>query len=102
LDGRRIDPLRGQRGECHLPKDVTSHCPDHVRFGARAGSCDGLIGSLAAQGKTEVAGDYRLTWSGQWRSVGREVGVDAADYGYASGRHTVSLVICGLAEGAGH
>ena len=60
-----------------------------------------LVGSLAAQGQTEVAGDDRLAWSGQWRSICREVGVDAADYGYASAGHTGELSDLGLAEGAG-
>jgi hypothetical protein len=78
-----------------------SYCADHVRFRAGAGRCDRLIGSLAAQGETEVTGDDRFAWSGQRRSVGREVGVDAADYGYASACHTGELSDLGLSECAG-
>jgi hypothetical protein len=41
-----------------------SYCADHVRFRTGAGRCERLIGSLAAQGQTEVGGDHRLAWSG--------------------------------------
>ena len=81
LDRRRIDTLRGQGPQRQLPKDVIAHCADHVRLRTGAGRRERLVGPLAAQGQTEIGCDHGLAWPGQWRSVGRQVSVDAADNG---------------------
>src|SRR5215217_1198869 len=98
LNRRRVDSLRSQGAQRQVPKDVIAHRADHVRLGTGAGRRERLIGPLAAQRQTEVVSDHRLARSGEWRSVGREVGVDAADYGYTTAHHTGELSERSLAK----
>src|SRR5215204_4992274 len=88
LNRRRVDSLRSQRAQRQLPKDVIAHRADHVCRRTGAGRRERLIGPLAAQRQTEVVSDHRLARWGEWCYVGREVGVDAVDYGYTTAQQT--------------